>query len=450
VSQPVDNTAPQPTSYAADTPSNSPQLLPPPIHVQPSELYIDLPPIPVEARTGDSSSLNVHSMITRSKTRAHLGLLSSRSPTPTEPRNLSSTFQSSHWLQAMKDELAALHQQCTWDLVPRNNSMNVIGSRWVFKTKLKSDGSVERFKARLVAKGYNQLEGIDFTETFSPVVKPTTIQLVLSLAIIHGWPIRQLDVKNAFLHGHLKEVVYMEQPHGFPNPTSLTHVCHLRKAIYGLKQAPRAWFDRFNSFLLHIGFTCSRADSSLFIFRSHIALALLLVYVDDIIVTSNQASFLANIISQLNSEFYMKDLGPLHFFLGIEVIPFSGGLFLSQQKYARDNLSKASMSSCNPTDTPFVQKVKLHSKDDSLVDATHYRSLVGALQYLTLTRPDLTHAVNLVCQFMHQPGLSHLQAVKCILRYLHGTLHYGIRLLSRSPLNLYGFSDADWAGCPDT
>jgi len=140
----------------------------------------------------------------------------------------------------MKDKLAALHEQCTWDLVPRNNSMNVIGSRWVFKTKLKFDGYIERFKARLVAKGNNQLEGINFTKTFSPVIKPTTIRLVLSLAIIHGWPIRQLDVKNAFLHGHLKEVVYMEQRPGFLNPTSPTHVCHLRKAIYGLKQALRA------------------------------------------------------------------------------------------------------------------------------------------------------------------------------------------------------------------
>jgi hypothetical protein len=146
----------------------------------------------------------------------------------------------------------------------------------------------------------------------------------------------------------------------------------------------------------------------------------------------------------------MKDLVPLHFFLGIEVIPFSGGLFLSQQKYARDILSKASMSNCNPIGTPLAQKVKLDTKDDSLVDATNYCSLVGALQYLTLTRPDLTHAVNLVCQFTHRPGLSHLQAVKHILRYLQGTLHYGIRLLSRSSLNLYGFSDADWARFLDT
>ena len=135
--------------------------------------------------------------------------------------------------------------------------MNIVGSLWVFKTKHNSNGSVEHFKAKFVAKSYSQLEGIDFTETFSLVIRPTTVQLVLSLALTHGWPIRQLDVKNAFLHSHLKEIVYMEQPPEFSNPTFPTHVCRLHRAIYQLKQEPHAWFDRFSSFLLHLGFTHS-------------------------------------------------------------------------------------------------------------------------------------------------------------------------------------------------
>jgi hypothetical protein len=163
----------------------------------------------------------------------------------------------------MRNELHALHQNKTWSLVPRQADMNIVGSWWVFKTKLKSDGSIERFKARLVAKSYNQLEGLDFHETFSPIIKPTTIRLVLSLAITKGWSLRQLYVKNTFLHGHLKEVVYMEQPPGFSDPINPTHVCHPHKAIYGLKQAPHAWFDRFSSFLLYIGCYCSLADSSM-------------------------------------------------------------------------------------------------------------------------------------------------------------------------------------------
>uniref|UniRef100_A0A2N9HMZ2 Integrase catalytic domain-containing protein n=1 Tax=Fagus sylvatica TaxID=28930 RepID=A0A2N9HMZ2_FAGSY len=239
----------------------------------------------------------------------------------------------------------ALHQNKTWSLVPRQADMNIVGSRWVFKTKLKSDGSIERFKARLVAKGYNQLEGLDFHETFSPVIKPTTIRLVLSLAITKGWSLRQLDVKNAFLHGHLKEVVYMEQPPGFSDPINPTHVCRLHKAIYGLKQAPRAWSS------------------------SHTIL--LLVYVDDIIVTSDHPSHLSTLITKLSSEFAMKDLGPLNYFL-------------------------ASMTDCKPIGTPLAQKHHLQLEGGPLVDATNYRSIVGALQYLTLTRPDLTHAVNLV------------------------------------------------------
>uniref|UniRef100_A0A2N9I9N7 CCHC-type domain-containing protein n=1 Tax=Fagus sylvatica TaxID=28930 RepID=A0A2N9I9N7_FAGSY len=416
---------------------------------QPSTFYIDLPIAPLPDTTPPQPT-NTHPMITRRKAREHSCHIVLKPTDPNEPKSIKSALQSPHWLQAMRDEILALQKNHTWVLVPRQSDMNIVGSRWVFKTKLKSDGSIERFKARLVAKGYNQLEGLDFHETFSPVVKSTTIRLVLSLATTKGWPLRQLDVKNAFLHGHLKEVVYMEQPPGFSDSSCPTHVCRLHKAIYGLKQAPRAWFDRFSSFLLHLGFYCSPADSSLFVFRSSSHIILLLVYVDDIIVTSNHSSSLSTLITKLSSEFSMKDLGPLHYFLGIQVSHFSDGIFLSQQKYAREILAKASMTDCKPIGTPLAQKHRLQLEGGPLVDATNYRSIVGALQYLTLTRPDLTHAVNLVCQFMHQPGSSHFQAVKRILRYLQGTLAYGIRILSHSSLTLYGFSDADWAGCPDT
>uniref|UniRef100_A0A2N9G068 Integrase catalytic domain-containing protein n=1 Tax=Fagus sylvatica TaxID=28930 RepID=A0A2N9G068_FAGSY len=371
---------------------------------QPSTFYIDLPIAPLPDTTPPQPT-NTHPMITRRKAREHSCHIVLKPTDPNEPKSIKSALQSPHWLQAMRDEILALQKNHTWVLVPRQSDMNIVGSRWVFKTKLKSDGSIERFKARLVAKGYNQLEGLDFHETFSPVVKSTTIRLVLSLATTKGWPLRQLDVKNAFLHGHLKEVVYMEQPPGFSDSSCPTHVCRLHKAIYGLKQAPRAWFDRFSSFLLHLGFYCSPADSSLFVFRSSSHIILLLVYVDDIIVTSNHSSSLSTLITKLSSEFSMKDLGPLHYFLGIQVSHFSDGIFLSQQKYAREILAKASMADCKPIGTPLAQKHRLQLEGGPLVDATNYRSIVGALQYLTLTRPDLTHVVNLVCQFMHQPRL---------------------------------------------
>jgi hypothetical protein len=229
----------------------------------------------------------------------------------------------------MDEELNALRENCTWDLVPRPPKKNIVGSKWVFRTKYQSDGSIDRLKAHLVAKGYTQLPGLDYTDTFSLVVKASTIRVVLSLAITHCWPLRQLDVKNVFLHGILQEHVYMEQPPGYVDPHFPQHVCKLKKALYGLKQAPRAWFQRFSLFLLKLGFTCSRADTSLFVLHCQQQIIYLLLYVDDIILTSNNNSLLSSFIRQLHSEFATKDLGSLSYFLGLKATSTSTGLFLS-------------------------------------------------------------------------------------------------------------------------
>ena len=261
---------------------------------------------------------------------------------------------------------------------------------------------------------------------------------------------RQLDVKNAFLHGNIKETVYMEQPPGFVNPDTPNHVCLLKKSLYGLKQALRAWFDRLSTFLLHLGFFCSTADSSLFILKTSSITTLILIYVDDILVAGNNDSFIENLLQQLSQEFAIKDLGPLHYFLGIEFICFKDGLFLTQQKYTNDLLSKTKMFGCKAIATPQVLKEKPPSSDDDIVDATEFRSIVGALQYLTFTRPDITHAVNRACQRFSKPTVTYLKAVKRILRYLKGTQNWGLRYLYNTSPSLYGFSDADWAGCPLT
>ena len=197
--------------------------------------------------------------------------------------------------------------------------MHVIGCKWVLKPKLKPDGSLDRLKARLVAKGYHQIDGVDYTETFLPVIKPGTIRLVLSLALVRHWDIRQLDVKNAFLHGVLTEDIYMEQPPSMINPKFPSHVCKLQRALYGLKQAPRAWFDRLSTFLLKYGFLCSLADPSLFVFHCSSGSLILLLYVDDMLLTGSDSQLLSSFIQLLHTEFAMKDLGPLHHFLGIEV-----------------------------------------------------------------------------------------------------------------------------------
>ena len=167
-----------------------------------------------------------------------------------------------------------------------------MGCKWIYKLKYNSDGTTARHKARLVAKGFHQQYDIDFDETFSPMVKPLTVRLILSLVVSLNWPLRQLDVKNAFLHGTLKKEVYMTQPQGYVDPTHLTHVCKLLKSMYGLKQAPRAWFESFTSQLLHLGFIASTVDSSLFICKHHKVVAYLLLYMDDIVLTNNTLSYL--------------------------------------------------------------------------------------------------------------------------------------------------------------
>lgn len=351
----------------------------------------------------------------------------------------------------MLDEFNALIENKTWDLVPRPADVNIIRSMWIFRHKKKSDGTFERHKARLVGDGRSQQVGVDCDETFSPVVKPATIRTVLSIALSKSWPIHQLDVKNAFLHGKLHETVYMHQPMGFRDPVHPDYVCLLKKSLYGLKQAPRAWYQRFADFLSTVGFTHSKSDHSLFIYRKGNDMAYILLYVDDIILTTSSDTLRQSIMSLLASEFAMKDLGPLSYFLGIAVTRHAGGMFLGQRKYAEEIIDRAGMTSCNPTSTPVDTKAKLSASSGSpYEDPTHYRSLAGALQYLTFTRPDISYAVQQVCLHMHAPKDDHMNALKRILRYIQGTLDYGLHLYKSSFSDLVSYTDADWGGCPDT
>ncbi|GJT02327.1 ribonuclease H-like domain-containing protein [Tanacetum coccineum] len=240
------------------------------------------------------------------------------------------------------------------------------------------------------------------------------------IPISRDWPIHQLDVKNAFLHGHLSETVYMHQPPGFVDPNKPNYVCHLQRSLYGLKQAPRS------------------------------DIAYLLLYVDDIILTASSSAFLQRIITSLHSEFAMTDLGSLNYFLGISAQRSATGLFLSQSKFAEEILERAHMQNCNPCRTPVDTESKLGSDGDPVSDPTLYRSLAGALQYLTFTRPDLSYAVQQVCLYMHDPRDPHFTALKRILRYVRGTLDYGLQLHVSSTTQLTAYTDADWAGCPVT
>ncbi|XP_019055438.1 PREDICTED: uncharacterized protein LOC109115681 [Nelumbo nucifera] len=265
---------------------------------------------------------------------------------------------------------------------------------------------------------------------------------------VETWTIHLMDVKNAFLHGELKETVYMKPPPGYCTDPQL--VCHLKKSLYGLKQALRAWFEKFRSVITDAGFTQSPFDYSLFILRRKQGVMMLLLYVDILIIGDGTKGI--SRLQQLFSEsFKMKDVGPLTYFLGLEVSRNSRGYFVNQQKYVADLVKLTNLGDSKIVDTPLELNLKL-SKDDGspLEDPTVYRQLVGSLICLTIAWPDISYVVQIVSQFVSSPRQPHLSTVHWIRRYVRGTLLDWIFFSSSSPIHLIAYGDADWAGCPNT
>lgn len=233
----------------------------------------------------------------------------------------------------------------------------------------------------------------------------TTVRTLLSIATAKDWPVYQLDVNNIFLHGELDEDVYMALPPGFyKDQKSLGKVCKLRKSIYGLKQASRQWFSKFSESLIHFGFQCSLNDYSLFTYTKGEDFIALLVYVDDVIITGTSNLIIREVKEYIHAKFKIKDLGNVHYFLGIEVARSTKGLFLNQRKYALELIDSAGLLGCKPSSIPMDTKQKLGlSTAADLPDPTPYLRLIGKLIYLTSTRPDLTYPVHILSQFMSAP-----------------------------------------------
>ena len=320
----------------------------------------------------------------------------------------------------MDSEFNALLKNNTRDLAPPCYAENVISTKWVFRLKRDSKGHFVRHKALLVARGFNQREGIDFHETYSPVIKLATIRVVLTLATVKGWKLRQLHINNAFLQGCLHDNVYVTQPPGYIDATNPHCVCKLKKALYWLKQA---WFKKLSSFLLSLGFKNSICDSSLFIYLHNNLCIYVLVYVEEIAVTANDDSVLEKFITRLSAQFSLKDLGLLSYFLGVEVQHTSQGLVLNQRQYILDLLVKSKMVHAKLAVTPLAVDPPLTKVGSS--NPTEYRALIGNLQYLSITRPNVAFAVNKLAQYMQSPTDDHWNALKRLLRYLVGTIDYG-------------------------
>ena len=369
-----------------------------------------------------------------------------------EPTSHTEAKRDPAWCAAMKEELRSVERNKTWELVKPPAGHRPITLKWVFKLKKDEHGNVIKHKARLVARGFVQQEGVDYDDAFAPVARMESVRVLLALAAQEGWSVHQMDVKSAFLNGDLNEEVYVHQPPGFVVAGQEDKVYRLHKALYGLRQAPRAWNAKLDSTLKKKGFRQSNHEAAIYRRGSGNSLLLVGVYVDDLIITGAKEQDVESFKAEMKATFEMSDLGLLSFYLGIEVQQSTDGITLRQTHYAKRILELGGMVDCNPAVTPMEERLRLSKKSTAKeVDPTQYRQLVGSLRYLVHTRPDLAFAVGFVSRFLERPTIEHQQAVKRILRYVAGSLEYGLHFTkASSEARFIGYCDSDLAGDIDS
>jgi hypothetical protein len=358
------------------------------------------------------------------------------------------------WIAAEKTEWDSLVKNGTFVVVDRPNGTNVVGCKWVYRIKLKADGSIERFKARLVAQGFTQQYGIDFKETYSPVIRGATFRWLLAMATLHNWDMRMLDVTTAYLNGLLEEDIYMEIPEGFGDNKNGTKVLKLVKGLYGLKQAGRVWYNTLSRHLRSLNYIQSRADPCIF-FKKHQngTKAFLAVYVDDICLFGDPSA-IRTAIKDIQKGFDIRDLGSLTYCLGIQIDKSNTGTFVHQTKYIRDILKRFeglySTRRSNVPLPPVTLRPRRDNSDpsydatlDAPADQQKYLEVIGSLNYASInTRPDLATAVSYLSSFSHNPSVVHWAALMKVLQYLNSTTSFGLFYSKTGNRELEGYADA--------
>jgi hypothetical protein len=361
------------------------------------------------------------------------------------------------WIQAMNDELASQEKNKTWAIVKKTSDMNVIGCRWVYKIKKDMFGNTQRYKARLVAKGYNQRYGVDYDLTHAPVLRYNSLRVILALSATTNRRLYQLDIKTAFLNADVKEDIYMEVPEGV-NVDGTVYVCKLLKALYGIKQAPHVWNENINAYLITLGYTPCEKDPCIYYKKSRNGHNIIIgLFVDDILIscTTDDNDEWNEDKKKLSSQYELNDMGEAHYLLGMKIEKHENKIQLHQSKYVKNKLQQFRMEECSEQTTPETTTT-LRANDGSKQEKEEplYRAIVGSLIYIqTSTRPDITHAVNMVTRYMRQPTVTHMTAAKRILRYLKGTtncgLVYEMNSSNNSSVTITGYCDADWGGDQD-
>lgn len=351
------------------------------------------------------------------------------------------------WQSAMQQELKSFQENDSWELVDRPSEGTIVKNKWVFKKKYNTEGEV-RYRARLVAKGFTQVEGIDFNETFSPVLKYSTFRLLLALSVQLNLKINHLDVPTAFLNGFLHETVYMEIPEYSNIVNCNSKVLRLKKAIYGLKQSARAWYSRVEECLLKLKFRRSSYEPCLFIKSNNNVMIYIALFVDDFFVFYNCKNSYLELTNELVAKFRIKDLGVIKQCLGMHINVHRDCITVDQEQFIDSILKKFNMSDCSGSDTPMEVNLKLQKGVISkVVQKYPYQQLIGSLMYLSvLTRPDISFSVSYLSQYNNCYNESHWKHLKRLLKYLKKTKSYGL-IYRKTGCNLYGYVDADWASC---